>query len=192
MDRLEGRVAVVTDGGGEAGKPIARRLARAGATVVLVDSNAEAADKAAAEIRAGWGTAAVQIVKTADPASARLAVAAICRTCGGIDILVMQQTDAKTEDALFGAALPEMQSRGHGVVALVDTKGTANRNLAAIEERLSACRQRIAQDDGHTVLTYAIAPLEPGSGDLGGAITYLATTRPSGDLAGRLIMVPPS
>lgn len=192
MESLNGRVAVVMEGGSETGQPIARRLAKAGATVVLVDSNAEAADKAAAEIRHGWGTAAVQIVKRADPAGARRAVEAICRTCGGIDILVLQQADAPGEDALIDAALPHMEARGHGVLALADTKGAAKIDLSAIEERLSACRQRVAAHGGHTVLTYAIAPLEPGAGDLGGAIAYLAATRPSGELAGRLIVVPPS
>jgi saccharopine dehydrogenase-like NADP-dependent oxidoreductase len=192
MEKLDGRVAVIMGGGGDAGLGIARRLARAGATVVLVDSDAEAADKAAAEIRHGWGTAAVRIVGKADAGSARQAVADIRRTCGGIDILVLPQTDIEVEDAMIDAALPEMEARGHGVVALADTTGTANRDLAAIEERLSVCRRRVAQVAGHTVRTYAVAPLEPGAGDLGAAIAYLAAERPLSELAGRLIVVPPA
>jgi NAD(P)-dependent dehydrogenase (short-subunit alcohol dehydrogenase family) len=191
MEKLDGRVAVIMEGGGAAGHGIARRLARAGATVVLVDADAGAADKAAAEIRHGWGTAAVHILAKADAQGARKAVADIRRTCGGIDILVLQQGDIPGEDALIDAALPLMEARGHGVLALADTKGTANKDLAAIEERLSACRQRVDRHQGHTVLTYAVAPLEPGAGDLGGAIAYLAATRPSSELAGRLIVVPP-
>jgi NAD(P)-dependent dehydrogenase (short-subunit alcohol dehydrogenase family) len=191
MERLNGRVAVIIEGGGEPGQGIARRLARAGATVVLVDSNAESADEAAAQIRRGWGTAAVQIVAQADAASARKAVAEIRRTCGGIDILVLQQGDTAGEDAMIEAALPDMEARGHGVLALADTFGTANRDLAAIEERLSACRRLVARHKGHTVLTYAVAPLEPGKSDLGSAIAYLAAERPQNELAGRLIVVPP-
>jgi len=192
MDKLDGRVAVIMEGGSEAGHGIAQRLARAGATVVLVDSNAQAADKAAAEIRHGWGTAAVSVVEPANADSVRQAVIDIRRTCGGIDVLVLQQGDLAGEDAMVDAALPDMDARGHGVVALADTQGMANRDLAAIEERLSACRRRIAQHAGSSVLVYAVVPLEPGASDLGGAIAYLAAERPAGELAGRLIVVPPS
>ena len=192
MEQLDGRVAVIMDGGGEDGRSIAQRLAKAGATVVLVDSNAEAADKAAAEIRHSWGTAAVQIIDPATKDSFAQAVDNIRRTCGGIDIVVLQQQDLAGEDALLDAALPDMEARGHGVLALADTKGSASLDLAAIEERLTACRQRVAHLKDHTVLIYAVAPLEPDESDLGSAIAYLAATRPTTELAGRLIVVPPA
>ena len=67
----------------------------------------------------------------------------------------------------------------------------ARSNTAAIEERLSACRHRLASSSGHGILTYAVAPLEPETSDLGGAIAYLAAERPRTELAGRLIVVPP-
>lgn len=191
MEQLDGRVAVILGGGGEPGQAIARPLAKAGATVVLVDGDAEAADTAAAAIRKGWGTAAVQVVDVLDATSARASVNTIARTCGGIDILVLQQADPAGEDHLIDAALPIMNDRGHGVLILADTQGTARSHIAGIEERLSACRHRVASKNGHAVLTYAVAPLEPAASDLGAAITYLATERPHTELAGRLIVVPP-
>lgn len=191
MEQLDGRVAVILGGGSEAGQAIARPLAKAGATVVLVDGDAEAADTAAADIRKGWGTAAVQIVDVLDATSARASVNTITRTCGGIDILVLQQIDTAGEDHLIDAALPVMNERGHGVLILADTQGRARSKTSAIEERLSACRHRVASQNSHGVLTYAVAPLELENSDLGAAITYLAIERPHTELAGRLIVVPP-
>ncbi len=192
MEQLDGRVAVILEGGSEAGQAIARPLAKAGATVVLIDKDAEAADRAASDLRKSWGTAAVQVVEGFDATTAQATVDTINRTCGGVDVLVLPHSDPDGEDRLIDAALPVMRSRGHGVLILADTRGTAQNDLAAIEERLSACRQRVARHEGHITLTYAVAPLEPEKADLGGAIAYLAAHRPDTELAGRLIVVPPS
>ena len=47
---LDGKVAVVTGGGGAIGQVYARALAQAGAAVVLADLNAEGAERAAAAL----------------------------------------------------------------------------------------------------------------------------------------------
>ncbi|MBB4184695.1 NAD(P)-dependent dehydrogenase (short-subunit alcohol dehydrogenase family) [Sinorhizobium terangae] len=57
MMRLEGRVAVVTGGGGGIGSAISRRLAEEGALVVVSDVNADAGRTVAAEIVAAGGSA---------------------------------------------------------------------------------------------------------------------------------------
>jgi NAD(P)-dependent dehydrogenase (short-subunit alcohol dehydrogenase family) len=58
MDRLNGKVAIVTGGGGGIGGATARALARAGASVLVVDVNEAAAEKVAAAIRGAGGAAA--------------------------------------------------------------------------------------------------------------------------------------
>jgi NAD(P)-dependent dehydrogenase (short-subunit alcohol dehydrogenase family) len=59
---LKGRVAVVTGGARGTGAAIARRIAEAGATVVIGDADREAAEGAAAELRgAGWPVIGLQL-----------------------------------------------------------------------------------------------------------------------------------
>ncbi|OHV72618.1 SDR family NAD(P)-dependent oxidoreductase [Ensifer sp. LCM 4579] len=57
MKRFEGKVAVVTGGGGGIGSAISRRLAEEGALVVVSDVNAGAASDVAAEITSTGGSA---------------------------------------------------------------------------------------------------------------------------------------
>lgn len=57
MRRFEGKVAIVTGGGGGIGSAISRRLAEEGALVIVSDVNGEAADAVAAEIVADGGSA---------------------------------------------------------------------------------------------------------------------------------------
>ncbi|WP_341486284.1 SDR family NAD(P)-dependent oxidoreductase [Pararhizobium sp. A13] len=57
MKRFEGKVAIVTGGGGGIGSAISRRLAQEGALVVVSDMNGEAAGVVAADIEAVGGVA---------------------------------------------------------------------------------------------------------------------------------------
>src|SRR5262245_28498769 len=77
---LDGRTAVVTGGGQGIGEAISRRLAAAGARVVVFDRSAEAAERVAQAI-GGLGIAG-DVTSEADIA------AAVQRVEGGIDILV--------------------------------------------------------------------------------------------------------
>ncbi len=56
MDRLKGKVAIVTGGGGGIGGATARALAREGAAVLVVDINEAAADSVAGGIRDDGGS----------------------------------------------------------------------------------------------------------------------------------------
>ena len=57
MNGLDGKVAIVTGGGSGLGEAIGKALAHRGVKVVLSDINPAAAERVAAEIRAGGGTA---------------------------------------------------------------------------------------------------------------------------------------
>src|SRR5215475_15285429 len=55
--RFAGKIAIVTGGGGEIGRATAMRLAREGATGVVVDRDKDQAEKVAAEIMSDGGRA---------------------------------------------------------------------------------------------------------------------------------------
>ena len=52
MDRLSGKVAVITGGGSGLGEAMSRRFADEGAVVILTDRNAAAGEAVAADIAA--------------------------------------------------------------------------------------------------------------------------------------------
>jgi NAD(P)-dependent dehydrogenase (short-subunit alcohol dehydrogenase family) len=83
MAGLSGRVGLVTGGGGGIGRAIARRLARDGMRVAVLDRDGAAAQATAAEIE---GLAATADVTSA--AEVGEAVAKILSSCGRIDLLV--------------------------------------------------------------------------------------------------------
>jgi len=87
MERLKGKVAIVTGAGGGIGKALATRLAHDGAQVVVADINAF--DVSAAEIAKSTGSKALglQVDVSSEPDVARMAAEAM-KTFGRIDILV--------------------------------------------------------------------------------------------------------
>ena len=84
MRRLEGKVAIVTGGGGGIGSAVARRFVSEGARVAIADLFEDSA-KAAAE-PLGEAALAVQF-DAADPASIEALVEATVAHFGGLDIL---------------------------------------------------------------------------------------------------------
>ena len=87
MERLKGRVAIVTGGASGIGKAIALRLAKDGAAVVIADI--QKFDQAAAEIAraAASTTLGVQVDVSSEPDVNRMAQESM-KTFGRIDILV--------------------------------------------------------------------------------------------------------
>ena len=135
--RFREKVCVVTGAGGGIGSAIARRLAREGATVVVCDVDAAAAEKTASEIAAAGWAAEVSPFDLADASACVRAVDDVVARHGHLDVLVnnagvnrrgdllaLAQEDWETSFAvnvhplfhLCRAALPHMVSRGSGAI----------------------------------------------------------------------------
>jgi NAD(P)-dependent dehydrogenase (short-subunit alcohol dehydrogenase family) len=89
MTTLEGKVGIVTGGGGHIGRGVCQALAEAGADVAVFDINAEAAEGTAAAVREETGRRALAIaMDLTDRAACERSISQVAEEFGGIDILV--------------------------------------------------------------------------------------------------------
>jgi NAD(P)-dependent dehydrogenase (short-subunit alcohol dehydrogenase family) len=86
--RLDGRVALVSGGGGAIGSALAAGLAGAGARVAVGEIDPERAEAAAGRVRAAGGEALAVAADVTDPAGAERAVARTVERFGRLDIVV--------------------------------------------------------------------------------------------------------
>ena len=86
--RLDGRTAVVTGGARNIGLAIARRLAEAGASVAIADTDGPETEKAVAYVESRGGSAAGFGVDMRDADSVRTLVGSVADRFGGIDVWV--------------------------------------------------------------------------------------------------------
>jgi NAD(P)-dependent dehydrogenase (short-subunit alcohol dehydrogenase family) len=87
MDRLKGKVAIVTGGGGGIGGATARALAREGASVLVVDVNADAADSVAQGIRDASGVAESFRADLSEERDVEAVIADVVKRFGRLDVL---------------------------------------------------------------------------------------------------------
>lgn len=146
--RLQGKIAIVTGGGGGFGEGIARRFSVEGARVVVADVNLEAAQRVASDLGAGAVAAGGDVSRGSD-------VQAIVQNAldcfGGLDIVVnnagtthrnrpMLEVDEATFDRVFAvnvksiywmaqSAVPVLrrQGRGGSIINIGSTAGISPR-----------------------------------------------------------------
>lgn len=103
--RLDGRVALVTGGGGEIGGWLAAGLGAAGARVILVDVDAPALERTAAALRAGGLEASALVQDVAAPGGPERCVTQAVEAHGRLDVLVNAAAINRREPLL--AVTPE-------------------------------------------------------------------------------------
>jgi NAD(P)-dependent dehydrogenase (short-subunit alcohol dehydrogenase family) len=144
-----GKVALVTGGGNGIGAATCRAFAAAGAEVAVIDRDATAAERVAAEIGAAGGKAHAHALDVADNAAFRRLAETAAAQAGGLDILVncagttvrrtieaMQPQDWERVIAVnltgafngIQAVLPHLRRRGGG--AIVNIASIAGRRIS--------------------------------------------------------------
>jgi 2-hydroxycyclohexanecarboxyl-CoA dehydrogenase len=88
MNRFEGKVVVVTGGGGGIGGALCRHFAREGARVAVLDRDEPAARVTAQSVTQAGGDAAAFACDITDRAAVDAAVAALTTQLGEVDVLV--------------------------------------------------------------------------------------------------------
>jgi 3-oxoacyl-[acyl-carrier protein] reductase len=137
---LVGKVAIVSGGGSGIGAASCRALASQGARVAVLDRDAAAAERIAAEITGRGGTAEAQALDVSDREGFARLAAGITEAAGGIDILVnsagttvrrmIGEMSAEDWDRVIAvnltgafngirAVLPHMRARGGGAIVNV-------------------------------------------------------------------------
>lgn len=141
--RLDGKVALITGGGGGIGSQTARRFAAEGASVVVNDISESNAEAVVREIRELGGKALTNNADVTSAAQIQAMLSQCCETFGGLDILVnnafgkfddttITELDEDSWDRTIEAclkgpflctkyAIPLMQQRGAGSIISVSS-----------------------------------------------------------------------
>ena len=159
MQRFDGKVAIVTGGGGGIGSAVCARLAGEGARVAVLDLNSDAAEATARAIDGSGGKAQAVAADISDHDAVQATVGEVTETLGPIDILINNagwdlfrpflDTDPEfwrkiVDINLFGplnmhhAVLPGMVERGYGRV--VNVASDAARVGSSGESVYAACK----------------------------------------------------
>jgi len=133
MGRVTGKVALVAGAGGGIGGAGAEALAREGAAVFCTDRDGAAAEATAARIRAAGGRAAASALDVCDRAANDMAVAAVVREFGRLDIMLESagishrlnflDLDAETWDRIIAVNLTGMFHLGQAAARQMVKQG---------------------------------------------------------------------
>jgi NAD(P)-dependent dehydrogenase (short-subunit alcohol dehydrogenase family) len=187
MGCLDGKIALITGAGAGIGKASALLFAREGASVGLLDHQADSGEAAAKAIIAAGGQALFVATDVSDAAQIESAVAAIASRFGGLDILYNNAGGATARDGkvtdmaldefwrtigvdLFGTflgcryAIPHLVERGGGSIinttsirAMIGTAG-ADAYTAAKGGVLTLTKSLALQWANKKIRVNAIAP----------------------------------
>ena len=140
---LNGKVVIVTGGGGAIGSAMCKELARNGAKVVLTGRTLSSLEKIADEIRAEGGEAACVVCDVSQAQSAENLIRETVRIYGGLDVMI-------NNAGINGG--PEYRKRVHEYdeglwdrIVAIDLKGVYNCSKYAI-------RQMLAQGRGGNII----------------------------------------
>lgn len=133
MNRLKGKVALVTGGNAGIGEAIAKRFAEEGAAVVVTGRRKEELDRVVLEIQQRSGKAIAVPGSVTDETHARAAVLQTVQTFGRLDILV---NNAGIGD--FGKRIHEMDDPTWARVLDVNLTGVFRMTRAAVPAMLKS------------------------------------------------------
>lgn len=176
--KLDGKVAIVTGGGGAGtGRAIARRLAREGAAVLVADIDEAGAREAAREIQEAGGQATAFCVDVAVDAEVDALFGFAEQRLGGVDVLVNDASALPTSEGpldgwvqslqvdLLGTvrtilcAVPAMQRRGGGAIINISSTSALPHGRAHVRwPAYDAAKAGVIR------LTTALAPLRENHG----------------------------
>jgi NAD(P)-dependent dehydrogenase (short-subunit alcohol dehydrogenase family) len=186
--RLEDKVTIITGGASGMGRVAAGMFAGEGARIVLADVSEEAAESAAADVRAAGGQASAVVADVSKEDDARRMVDHAVATFGRVDVLYnnagimpaadhsVVDTDVATWDAVMAVnvrgvflgckhAIPRMVDQGSGsiinvasFVAILGCSVPQDAYTASKGAVLSLTRSLAVQFGPHGVRTNAICP----------------------------------
>ncbi|MDX6511838.1 MAG: hypothetical protein QOE36_1342 [Gaiellaceae bacterium] len=153
MNRLEGKVAVITGAGGGMGREAALLFSEEGAQVCVADVNGEAAETVAAEARDAFAFE----VDVSDSDSVRRMLEATAERYGGIDVLYNNAGISPADDASILETEPDAWQRvqdvntkgvylccKHGIPHLLERGGGSVINVASFVALVGAATSQIS------------------------------------------------
>ncbi|MCP3462786.1 SDR family NAD(P)-dependent oxidoreductase [Bradyrhizobium sp. CCGUVB23] len=133
MNRLDGKVAIVTGAGRGIGRAAAKLFAAEGAKVAVLSLTPANVDATVAEIEAAGGTALGVVCDISDAGQIRAAVDKVVAAYGGIDILVNNAFDPSVPNSSIIDLSTEQLQRNFemGPIAYLRTMQTCHPHLKA-------------------------------------------------------------
>ncbi len=166
MNRLKGKVAIITGGSAGIGEAIAKTFAREGAAVVITGRRKDELDRVAADIGESQGRCVSVRGSITDEAHVRVAVRQAIEQFGALDILINNAGVGE-----FGRRIHELDDKTWADVLDVNVTGVFRMTRAAIPEMLT--RQRGSIVNISSIASLVGIPLLPSYAASKGALDSL-------------------